>query len=266
MKWWGHVISLELRKILAYRTDFWVTFLGQALIQMVIATSLWATIFENQKAESMNGYTLPMLTLYYLLVPIGNRILTGENIGFLSREIYDGTFNRYLIYPLSWIQYKTCTYLTYSLFYASQLIILYFIYVFTFGSGADFSSVINLLCGVGLFLFSAVVYLLMAMGIELLSLWADNIWSLMVMFRFFTNFFGGGSIPLAFFPDWARELLSFTPFPYLVSLPVRTIMGETSWTEISHGMMALSVWGLIFLVIVQLLWKRGQRSYSGVGI
>lgn len=266
MSWWRHVISLELRKILAYRTDFWVTFLGQALIQMVIATSLWAAIFAHQKTGTMNGYTLPMLTLYYLLVPIGNRILTGENIGFLSREIYDGTFNRYLIYPLSWIQYKTCTYLTYSLFYSSQLILLYFIYVFSFGDGASVSSVVNLLCGVGLFLFSAGIYLLMSMAIELLSLWADNIWSLMVMFRFFTNFLGGGSIPLAFFPAWSRDLLAWTPFPYLVSLPVRTIMGETGWHEIAHGLVALSLWGFIFLSIVQLLWKRGQKSYSGVGI
>jgi ABC-2 type transport system permease protein len=266
MNWWRHVISLEFRKILTYRTEFWVTFLGQALIQLVIARSLWAAIFEQQKVTSMNGFTLPMLTLYYVIVPIGSRILTGENIGFLAREIYEGTFSRYLIYPLSWFQYKSLTYFSYSLFYSLQLAVFYCGYRIFLAGGLNLPELGNLFLGIGLFLVSSLVYLLLSTAVELLSLWADNVWSLMVMLRFFSNFFGGALIPIAFFPEWSQKILSYTPFPHLVSLPARTIMGITTSQEIFHGLMVIGIWMVILSVVVKAVWSRGQKGYSGVGI
>ncbi len=266
MNWWPHVVSLEFRKILVFRTEFWVTFLGQALVQLVIARSLWSAIFEQQNVTEMNGFTLPMLTLYYVIVPIGSRILTGENIGFLSREIYEGTFTRYLLYPLSWFQYKTLTYFSYSLFYALQLVVFFLGYKIFLAGGINVSESGNLLLGVGLFLLSSLMYLLMSTAVELLALWADNIWSLMVMLRFFSNFLGGALIPLAFFPEKAQIILSYTPFPHLVSLPARTIMGLTSAQEIFHGLIVISVWGVVLAIVVNAMWKKGQKNYSGVGI
>lgn len=266
MKWWPHVVSLEFRKILVFRMEFWVTFLGQALVQLVIARALWTAIFEQQNVTEMNGFTLPMLTLYYVIVPIGSRILTGENIGFLSREIYEGTFTRYLLYPLSGFQYKTLTYFSYSLFYSLQLIIFFLGYKLFLSGGITGAELGNLFLGIGLFLVSSLMYLLMSISVELFALWAENIWSLMVMLRFFSNFLGGALIPLAFFPEKAREILSYTPFPHLVSLPAKTIMGISNPDEIFRGLLVIGFWALVLSFVVNLLWKKGQKNYNGVGI
>ena len=267
MKWWRHVVAMELRKILAYRSDFWITFLGQTLIQLLVARALWQTVFATQGVTEMQGFTLEMMNLYYLIVPIGMRILSGENIGFVAREIYEGTFTRYLLYPLSVFQYKTLTYLTYSLFYTFQLLILYTLYR-GFIAEAPFllSDFTNLLTGVGLFVLAAMAYAMMAMMIEMIALWADNIWSLVVMLRFFTSFFGGGFIPLTFLPEWTQKMLIWTPFPYLVSLPARTIMGLTTFEEVAKGSIILMLWILVFMGGVKFIWRRGQNKYTGVGI
>jgi ABC-2 type transport system permease protein len=266
MNWWRFVVASELRKILAFRSDFWITFIGQTMIQVLIARALWQSIFETSGNEVMEGFTLPMMTLYYLIVPIGTRMLTGENIGFLSREIYDGSFNRYLIYPISFFQYKTLTYLTYSCFYGLQLILVYLIYHGFQAEGISYGLVLNLGLGVLFFLMASFVYVMLAIFIELISLWADNIWSLMVMTRFFTFFLGGSFIPLPFFPEWSQEALKFTPFPYLVSLPIRTTMGLSTLEEMGTGIVMLVIWSLIFMQAAKLMWKRGQLRYSGVGI
>jgi ABC-2 type transport system permease protein len=267
MKWWRHIVAMELRKILAYRSDFWITFLGQTLIQLFVARSLWETIFATQGVQEMQGYTLEMMSLYYLIVPIGTRMLTGENIGFVAREIYDGTFTRYLLYPLSVFQYKTLTYLTYSLFYGIQLILLYSLYHLIFirspFTSIDFQ---NLLMGVGLFFFASITFVMMAFCIELISLWADNIWTLRIMLQFLISFFGGGFIPLSFLPNWLFEILKWTPLPYLISLPTRTILGLTSLAEINHGLLLLSFWMILFMCIVKMIWKKGELEYTGVGV
>jgi ABC-2 type transport system permease protein len=266
MNWWRFVVANEIRKILAFRTDFWVTFIGQTLVQILIARALWQSIFESSGAEVMEGFTLPMMTLYYLIVPIGTRILTGENIGFLSREIYDGSFNRYLIYPVSFFQYKTLTYMTYSCFYALQLTAVYLIFNMFRPEGITPDLILNLGLGILFFLMASFTYAMFAITIELIALWADNIWSLMVMSRFFTFFFGGSFVPLAFFPEWSQALLKFTPFPYLVSLPIKTTMGISSAHEMGMGIIMLILWSLIFIQLAKSVWKRGQLRYTGVGI
>ena len=258
------VVSMEFRKILAYRSDFWVTFLGQTIIQLIVARSLWQNIFETNNVTSMQGFDLNKITLYYLLVPIGLRILAGQNIGFLSREIYEGTFTRYLIYPVNVFVYKSTTFLTHSLFYCFQLFFIYLIYQLIFGHSNFHPEYLFL--GVVMFFIASVCYMAMSMIMELIALWADNVWTLMVMLKFFVTFFGGGIIPMDFFPVWAQKVLSFTPFPYLISLPVKTLMGLVTINEALMGSGILVFWSVFFFVILQLMWQRGQKTYTGVGI
>jgi ABC-2 type transport system permease protein len=266
MNWWRSVVAAEIRKILAYRSDFWVTFIGQTLVQVLVARALWENIFTASGKEIMEGFTLPMMTLYYLLVPIGNKILSGQNVGFLASEIYDGTFNRYLLYPISFFQYKTLTYLTYSVFYSIQLILIFLLYQTFIGTGLTTESLVHLGFGFIFFVIAAFAYGMIAMFIELISLWADNIWSLMVMCRFTVMFCGGGIVPLAFFPEKFQTILSYTPFPYLVSLPIRTTMGVATELEMRNGFLFLILWSIFFRMMAKALWNRGQYRYTGVGI
>lgn len=266
MNWWRFVVANEFRKILAFRSDFWVTFIGQTIIMVLIARALWQSIFEANGTEVMEGFTLPMMTLYYIIVPLANKILTGENIGFLAREIYDGTFNRYLIYPISFFQYKTLTYLTHSLFFCFQLILIYCSFNLFMGQELSTGLFINLFFGILIFIAAACVYCMLAISVELISLWADNVWSLMVMLRFFIFFLGGSYLPLNFFPSWANIALKYTPFPYMISLPIRTTMGLASSGEIIIGLISLTVWGFFFFLMAKTLWHRGEYRYSGVGI
>jgi len=264
MSWRISVATMEFRKIIAYRSDFWVTFLGQIFIQYFVATSLWQEIFSAKNIHEMNGFTLGKISLFYLIVPIGNRILTGESIGFLSREIYDGTFTKYLIYPLSFFQYKTLTYMTHSLFYMLQLLLFVLLYcIFIPDASITF---LNTITGMVFFLFAAFTYLGMSLCIEIISLWADNIWSLMLALRFIASFLGGGYLPLAFFPAWSIPILKITPFPYLIDLPVKIILGDAKSNEILSGSFILFFWIISFHLILKFLWKRGQKNFSGVGL
>lgn len=265
--WWKDVMAMEFRKILAYRSDFWITFLGQMFIQLLVTISLWHSVFKENNVTSMQGLNLEMLALYYLVANIGMRILWGENIGFISREIYEGTFTRYLLYPISFFQYKTVSYLSYSLFYSLQLFIFYWLYQLFFGtSDLSFTHLYYLILGIGIFLTSSVLFLTLAFMVELISLWADNVWTLMIMLRFFVTFFGGGFIPLNFLPHWAQEILAWTPFPYLINLPVRTILGLSHHTEILKGILFIVAWTFILAMFVKVIWSRGQKRYTGVGI
>ena len=148
-----------------------------------------------------------------------------------------------------------------------QLIIITVIYYF--GLNNDQSIIItlpNFLFFSLFLLLSAITYFFMNSLVEFVAFWADNIWSLGVIIRFITRFFGGGLIPLAFFPHWSQEALSYTPFPYMIHFPMKVFFGEFSVVEYLNSFTILTLWSVFFSILSNLIWNKGKYQYSGVGI
>src|SRR3989338_1936165 len=102
----GSFYALEIKKILSYRAEFWIGFLGNVLSQFGVAFFLWKAVFAARGTDTMLGYTFGGLMLYYLLVPLTERVVHGLEMGFMSGEIYEGGLSKYLVYPLSYFQIK----------------------------------------------------------------------------------------------------------------------------------------------------------------
>jgi len=258
------IMSLEFRKILHFRLDFWVTFVGQICLQVAISWALWSTIFKENQVTQMNGFSLSELNLYYLLSPLLLKIMSGENIGFMSRDIYEGGLNKYLIYPLSFFHFKISTFLTYSFFYLFQLIILiafcYFYFDWSFGTSQ--------LLGLILILFSTLAYFLLLSMIEQISFWADNIWSLGVIVRFTASFLGGGFLPLIFFPPFFQKIILILPFQSMLSSPLLLLMNKTidPLPFFFDSLLVLLWWIIFFTFFNFLIWKKAQYRYTGIGM
>jgi ABC-2 type transport system permease protein len=265
--WPWHVYTLELRKIITYRADFWINFFGQMIFTLIVSYFLWSSIFADQGVDQMQGFTLPKLVLYYLIVPLIFQIQQGETIGAISTEIYEGTLNKFIIYPINFYSYKIVTFYAHASFYLLQLTILLLGYALFFYDEAIWAlSLVNLILFFLVLLVSAFCYFALNSIIELIAFWADNIWSLGVILRLVTRFAGGVLIPVAFFPDWIQTFLKYTPFPYIVTFPVDVLMGNFSMHEFFANFSILILWILVFLGLARLLWKRGKYSYTGVGM
>jgi len=266
-KWTQHVYAMELRKIITYRADFWVNFIGQTIFSIIISYYLWQAIFASQGATSMKGFSLDKIIFYYLMVPIISRIQQGEMIGSISREIYDGSLNKFLLYPMNFYKYKITTYFAHSTFYYVQLWLIAFVYFLFFHRGESFNlSISNTLIFTFVISISTLTYFMLHSITELIAFWADNIWSLGVITRFIVRFLGGALIPLAFFPEWAVSLLYYTPFPYLIHFPMKVLFGEIEYSMILQNTFILIFWTIFFYIISKVIWNKGKYSYTGVGI
>lgn len=265
--WVLKVISTELRKILAYRSDFWINFLGQMLIQLFIARALWSAVFAANGVSEMRGLTLDKMTLYYLLAPLIMKTMMGENIGFLAREIYDGGINRYLVWPLKALQYKSLTFMTYSIFYLLQLNLMYLVARFFFDpvpyALADFQGA---LMGSGLILLASYTYFYIMSLCEMVAFWADNTWTLSVMLRFVASFLGGAFLPLSFFPETLVPVLKLLPFQAMISTPVNLYLGRASGVEALEAALTLLFWLPVLYGMSRLMWRKASYHYTGVGM
>tara|TARA_B100001971_G_scaffold215182_1_gene259098 strand:+ start:42283 stop:43092 length:810 start_codon:yes stop_codon:yes gene_type:complete len=266
-RWLKSIFTLELRQIITYRADFWINFLGNISINFVLAYFLWKSIYTAKAVESMNGFSMNDIILYYIVAPQLFKIQQGSGIGNISREIYEGGLTKYILYPIDYYLYKIVVYLAHSTFYILQLFMVLFLYWVVLGQDHVLNfTPLQFLCFIFSLYFIALLYFAMSSTCELIAFWADNIWSLGVILRFSVSFLGGALIPLSFFPTWAQTLLYKTPFPYLITFPMNTLMKEFHFSEYLSNLGIIILWCIAFLLLSKLVWIKGKYKYTGVGI
>jgi ABC-2 type transport system permease protein len=118
---------------------------------------------------------------------------------------------------------------------------------------------------VSLFVATTLMFAL-TIPLETIAFWADNVWSLNVMLRFAVQLFGGMMMPMTLYPEWARAALHWLPFRYVFDVPVNVILGRIGFGEWLLGLVICAGWLAIVSAITALLWRRGSRAYTGVGM
>lgn len=264
MSWWWTVASLELRRVFSYRADFWFVFALHTGSAVLAAYFVWDYIFHVRGVEQVGGYTFPTMMYYFLCVPLIQKLVTGHFQGFLSSEIYQGTLNKYLVYPISVMSYKYACHLAVAVVALCQLIFAILIYVVLIeGSQVNFP---QLVVGIGTaFMVSYLFFQLAAIG-EFVAFWADNVWSLSVMLRFCLAFLGGGMLPLTLFPEPAQSILRLLPFSLCYSFPLETIVGRMSMEGWFFNAFLFVIWSVFLTVLNRYILSKGLKQYSGVGI
>lgn len=261
------VFTLEVRNLLNYRVDFWVNWLAGTLAQLGVAWFLWQAIFTAGDTQSMGGLSFKGMMLYYTIASVVDRAVQAGGRHTISNDIYEGSLNRYLVYPIAIFRYKIMENLAHAVFFTLQGLLLLFLFALFFGIPPEAQiTIAGIAMGVTAVLAASVLYLAMAMTVEQVAFWADNVWSLAVLLAITTRLLGGTLIPLALFPEAVAKMLQWTPFGVMISLPIRCLMGQVGMQEWLLGMGLIAVWSGVFWALAAWVWKRGCLRYSGVGI
>jgi ABC-2 type transport system permease protein len=87
----------------------------------------------------------------------------------------------------------------------------------------------------------------------------------MFMLLVFLEVLSGVIFPLNILPQWAYQIVKFTPFPYLVYFPLGVLIGKFSPSEINQILIGSLIWLTIGLLLVKKMWKSGLVIYSASG-
>ena len=262
------IFTMEIRKVFAYRVDFWLSFIVGTLAQFTAAWFLWKSIFAYKGTATIGSYTFPSLMCYYLLAPIISRTVYSGNHGDIATEIYEGTLTRYLVYPLSFFRYKLivhCASATVLLFQLLLVVVIITLFFPVFTANYNMS-LLHLIQGIITIYFSTVLYFVFSAWLQLIAFWADQIWSLSAIVRFITGLLGGSLIPLSLFPETIQPTLKILPFSYFVHFPLQSLFGNMPLDLWLQGLLIMGCWGGIFVGIYRFVWHRGNLQYTGVGI
>jgi ABC-2 type transport system permease protein len=104
---------------------------------------------------------------------------------------------------------------------------------------------------------------LMQYTFALAAFWTERATALEQFWFLLYTFLSGMVAPLVLFPDTVRQIVLWTPFPYLIYFPASLLTGHPE--HVVRGFVALVLWSAVFWVLNRWLWQRGLRQYSGMG-
>jgi len=263
-----HIITLQLRRAMTYRGDFWITTVLSFFIQVLVLFYMWQSIYTDSGVTEIAGYTMPLLVCHYVFVFLFDRILRGQDVeGYLAVDIYEGALTKYLLYPCQYLPFKYANLL--GTLIPSIFQLLFFGLLGPWWLGVSDQLVLTpatILMVAGCLWAGNLVHFLLMASVQSVAFWADQVWALSVMVRMMSNLLGGLMLPLAMFPDRMREILYYTPFPYFFDVPVRILFGRCDPLEFFQGMGIMAFWAVVIGGFTRFIWARGYREYSGVGI
>ncbi len=265
LSWVPHTFTLEIRRVLSYRIDFWLMLFASLFSKAGLAFFVWREIFTRREVEVIAGYNFEAMMMYYVIAALIYEV-NQLDLGFFSQDIYDGTLTKYLIYPLSFLGYKYVLALARAAVHLVQVGIAFIIFYLLIGIPSGLKlTLLSIACGITATLIASYLTFVMAACLDLVSFWVDKVWSLGVMLQLTLQLLGGVYFPIAVFPAEVQGLVKALPFYYAVAFPVKTFFGEVSMPEFASGVALATLWAAGFTVLLSAIWKAGSKQYYAAG-
>jgi len=251
--------------ILQYRLNFFLSFLS-VIVPLIIQISLWKTIFGFTGIDSIKGYTLGNLIVYYVLA---NWLATALGPSMRMKVVSDistGGLNHYLIKPVNYLICRSLDILVGNLLFSvTGLIIIIPIAIFLFKEYFIGIFLVNCLYGLPFIFLAFILSVEISTILSLMSFFIDYTTSVNKIQFLIMPFLTGQLLPIELFPEKIKTIIQILPFQYLVLKPVQIFMGKISPANITKDFLIMALWIALFAILTYSMWHSGMRRYNAYG-
>ncbi len=259
--WRAYLISLQ--ETLQRRSSLVMDRLGGIAV-MLSLYYFWKTLLLGR--TSFLGYSYSQMLTYVLGMNILRSFaLTGRGWELVG-EISSGKISSYLVRPLSYHGYALALDL-------SQKTVHLFAAFFEIGALLIFfhppfywpKSILSLFLFAGALLTASLLFFFLEFIVSSLAFWTSESGGPLFFFELFIQFAAGAFFPLDVLPRFLQKVLSLSPFPYLVFLPINIYLGRVGEGRAFQDLLISFVWTAVFGATSVYVWRKGLLSYSAEG-
>ena len=260
--YYGH-FKVTLTRYLTYRVEL-VIWLISMILQPVVFMAVWSNA-ASYSGGTLSGYTTGDISAYFIVSMLVNHATMAWVMWEWDARVRQGELSYLLLRPnhvfhrdlAENITFKLATF-PFMLATAIALIAGTHPHV-TMSHQAMLAIVPCLLLS---FCLRFTVDWLCAMG----AFFTTRVDALNVFYFFLLLLFSGQMAPMPFLPAPLQTMADFLPFRWTVDFPARLLIGKLPDEEIVHGLLMQMFWCVIVWSACVLVWRRGVRSYTAVGI
>lgn len=234
------------------------------VLMLLTSYFLWQAVFNGR--TEIFGYSQSQMLSYIMLAAVlQSAVLASRSID-LAGVINSGELSNIIIRPISnlwyWLSRDAADKALNLIFSAAEIFLLIILLRPPLSWPDPSYAVISLLLILPL---STLLYYFINYLFGLTGFWTNEVWAPRFLLMVVLQFFAGLMFPLDVLPENIRNFAAWTPFPYLVYFPARVILGKAGGWEIAWGITATAAWTMIFVILAEVVWRRGLRAYGAEG-
>ncbi|MEA5531175.1 ABC-2 family transporter protein [Dolichospermum sp. UHCC 0684] len=251
------LLSVNYAKMLEYRSEliFWVLAGSLPIIMM----GIWIQAADSGKF----AFKSVDFARYFFAVFLARQISVVWVIYDFEKEVLEGKLSPKLLQPIDPVWHHVANHLGERVARMPFVLFLSIFFFVLYPQAFWLPSITNLL----LFILAAIMAFALRFIIQytfaIFAFWTEKAAALENLWLLFFVFLSGLIAPLDVFPENVRNIVMWTPFPYMINFPASILVGLP--VDLTRGFLSIAGWFLIFLGINRFLWRMGLKKYSGMG-
>lgn len=235
---------------------------------------LYGAIYRNSQGgmdSVINGFTFTDMVLYMVTSFIFSFVInSGETSYNIATDIREGTISSTLTKPVSYRLRHLFTYFGSVVLLALIVMIplLVVLYGIFFVLGFIEATFVDMLLRVLAFtVFTALACLIndaISYFVGMLVFYTDHLFGINMARNSLQSFLGGKSVPLSYM-GVVGVVFSFTPFAFLNSVPVLTLMGKMDFLEIIVYILIALLWIFVIELVNHLIFSHAMKKLTVQG-
>lgn len=265
MKKYLSIFRISLEQEFVYKLNF-IMWRVRNMIQILVFFFLWNAVFEGRSGELFGYDKSKILTYAFLLIIIRAVVLASKSTD-VAGQIAGGELSNFLLKPINYFKYwitrdlsSKALNILFSIVEVTVLVLILQpdIYLQT--------NILNLLLFLVSLVLGAFLFFCLLMLTNFVPFWSpESAWGAQFLVVVIViEFLSGAFFPLDVFPGIVFNLLKFTPFPYLIFVPIKIYLGA-DMGFVLQSLMIASVWSVILWKLMNMVWQKGLKVYEGVG-
>ena len=259
---WFALFTVYLKDGIAYRVNGIIWILTDAFTMFTMPL-VWISAMGT---NSIAGYGKADIVKYYLAMLMVSGFVVCHFMWELSIEIKDGQFASQLVRPISVYQVYFFRNLSWRIVRLSLCVPFLMLFVWFY---RDVLAGVSFNLGITFWLALMLGHLLSfttVMMLGFIALFVEEAMALFELYYFPMLFLSGQVVPVAMLPAWAQTLAKYLPFYYTTNLPVDIGIGRVFGITIWTGLLVQCFYIGLTFGISKILWSKGLKQFSGVGL
>ncbi|MBD2777146.1 ABC transporter permease [Iningainema tapete] len=251
------LLSVYYAYMVEYRAELILWVLSNSL--PIILMGVWIQAAQGGKF----GLTPVDFARYFLAVFIVRQFTVVWVIWEFERQVVEGRLSPLLLQPLDPAWHHIVSHVSEKAARIAFTLLLVLLFFLLYPQAFWLPSLGNFLLFILAVVLAFILRFVIQYTLAMFAFWTERASALENFWYLFYLFLSGVIAPLEVFPAPVREVLLFTPFPYLVNFPASLLVGLP--VDVARGFLSIVGWILIFLGLNRILWRRGLKHYSGMG-
>jgi ABC-2 type transport system permease protein len=265
IKYWS-IFKISFQQEFAYRLSF-ILWRVRNVMHILVFFFLWDAIFSGQTTQIF-GYDKAGIFTYAFALIIVRALVMASRSSDVAGQIANGELTNLLLKPVRFFSYwitrdisSKLLNILFGVVEATVLIVFLKPNLF-FQTNPTYILAFVLSLLIAMFLFFNLMMLT-----SMVPFWAPEMaWGAQfLVVVVVVEFLSGAFFPLDVFPQTVYQILRFTPFPYLVFVPIKIYLGSFDLPIVTQSLLIGIFWCIALWKFTKYVWKKGLLVYEGVG-